>query len=241
MLSNDDIFLYIFGHMNLRLWCPPVVFFNILVCTGETWWLPARHPTNVLGSFAHDCSGWVLHAGERDLHLGLSTEQPRDRQTCESCILKIALHLTLKLNVSILSCVPAIVYVVVDWYAPNYSFLKVFLVKYFRHIKVQKIIELTSMYSPLHNILFKEWILKILTNTRAKVPSFFFSPIYFQEVSLAWSWCVSTPFMFLCFYYICMYIFTYLRELYFVWFYDFFYSHYVVKISPCLLILTAIV
>lgn len=158
----------------------------------------------------------MLHAGERDLYLGLSTEQPRDRQTCESCILKIALHLTLKLNVSILSCVPAIVYLVVDWYAPNYSFLKVFLVKYFRHIKVQKIIELTSMYSPLHNILFKERILKIFTNTRAKVPSFFFSPIYFPEVPLAWSWCVSTPFMFLCFYYICMHIFTYLRELYFV-------------------------
>ena len=47
-------------------------------------------------------------------------------------------------------------------------FFKSIFSEIFQHIKVQKIIELTSMYSPLHNILFKEWILKILTSTELK-------------------------------------------------------------------------
>lgn len=130
-------------------------------------------------------SGWrYLHAEKRCIW-GFQLSNQEIARLVSHAFKKIALHLTLKLNVSILPCVPAIVYLVVDWYAPKYSFFKVFLVKYFRHIKVQKIIELTSMYSSLHNILFKEWILKIFANTRAKVPSFFFSPIYFPEVPLA--------------------------------------------------------
>ena len=79
----------------------------------------------------------------------------------------------------ITSCVPAIVYLVV------LGKKQVFLMKYFKHIKVQKIIELTSMYSLSCNILFREWKLQIFTNTIAKVSSYFLSLIYFPEVPLA--------------------------------------------------------
>lgn len=99
----------------------------------KTWRLPAKHPTNFLGTFAHDNSRWVLYAGERDLYLEPSAEQPRDCQTGESCIWEAFLQL--KLNISIISCVPAIVHL--SWcICSKLFFFKKTMYFLMRHFKV---------------------------------------------------------------------------------------------------------